>query len=280
MKKDLKVIGDKQDQAEVREQLRDSKVDSQAAEIVDLRERMAKLEATSGNSILREFDERKIRECHIVVHQLPESQGQTAQERKEGDETKVQGLLDVLTLKLNVKQDIKFSRRQGKPGEGQGVTRPLLVGFKLQQDQELVLANCWRLSRDKQYSKASVGRDLTDRERKRERDLMVEAKAKNLDRSEDEQSKNLVYKIVGERGRRREILVPLRPGEVVDQEGRVVESEHRVGGGRTSWARYKERRNANLVPLGGALETALWEEHRPGTVSREQPADHPRSQTW
>jgi hypothetical protein len=200
---------------------RDSKVDNQAAELVELRERMAKLEANSGNSILREVDERKIRECNIVIHQLPELQGSTAQEKREGDELKVQGLLDVLTVKLTVKQDVKFSRRQGKPSEGQDVIRPLLVGFKLQQDQEYVLANCWRLARNNQYSKVSVGRDLTAGERKKERDLMVEAKAKNLNRSLDEQSKKLVYKIVGERGRRREILVPLRPWEVLDQDGRV-----------------------------------------------------------
>ena len=85
VKKDLKVIGDKQDQAEVREQLRDSKVDSQAAELAELRERMAKLETNSGNSIIREFDERKIRECNIVIHQLPESQGNTAQKKRERD---------------------------------------------------------------------------------------------------------------------------------------------------------------------------------------------------
>ena len=115
---------------------------------------------------------------------------------------KVQRLLDVLTVKLNVKQDVKFSRRQGKQVEGQDVIRPLLVGFKLQQDKELVFANCWRLARDQQYSKVSVGRDLTDRERKKERDLMVEAKAKNLNRSADDQSKNLVFKIVGEREKR------------------------------------------------------------------------------
>ena len=125
-----------------------------------------------------------------------------------------------------------------------------MVGFKLQQDQEFVLANCWRLARDKQYSRVSVGHYLTDMERKKERDLMVEVKSKNLNRSVDEQSKNLVYKIVGERGRRREILVPLRPGEVLDQEGRVVESELRVGGGRTSWARYSQRSNPNLDHLG------------------------------
>ena len=47
----------------------------------------------------------------------------------------------------------------------------------------------------------------------------------------------MVFKVVAERARRREILIPLRVGEVIDQDGRVVESEHRLGEGRTSWAR-------------------------------------------
>ena len=254
VKKDLKVLGDRQEQVEVREQLRDSKFDSQAAELAVLKDRMSKLEANSGNSVFREIDERKIRESNIVIHQLQETEGDTAMERREGDEFKVQELLDTLSVKLTVKYDVKFSRRQGKPNDQQEVSRPLLVGFRYQQDQELVLANCWRLAKDKKFCKVSVGRDLTDKERSRERDLMVDAKAKNLNRSTEEQAKNLVFKVVGERGRRREILVPLRLGEVLDPEGRVVESEHRVGGGRSSWARHHHgtipSSSANLEPLG------------------------------
>ena len=69
VKKDVKVIGDKQEQPEVREQLRDSKFESQVSELADLRERMAKLEANSGNSALHEIVSRKIREGNIVIHQ-------------------------------------------------------------------------------------------------------------------------------------------------------------------------------------------------------------------
>ena len=52
--------------------------------------------------------------------------------------------------------------------------------------------------------------------------MMVEAKAKNLNRSDDEQSKNLFYKLVGKRGSKREILAPLLPGEYMDKDGQVV----------------------------------------------------------
>ena len=237
VKKDLQVLSEKQGQAEVREQLRDNKVDTQAAELEALKERMAKMEASSGNSVLKEIDERKLRENNVIIHRLPEPRGVTAADKREDDLNKVQDLVDSIGIEINIRNSTKFSRRQGKQNEEAELSRPLLVGFKYQGDQEYLLANTWKLAKDRQTAGVSVVRDLTDKERKRERDLMSEAKGKNLDRTSEEVSKNLVFKIVGERGRRREILVPLRDGEVIDRDGSVVETEHRVGGGRTSWRR-------------------------------------------
>ena len=99
----------------------------------------------------------------------------------------------------------------------------MLVGFRYQQTQEKVLASSWKLSklRDRATSEVRIVRDLTDQERKREKDLETEVKYKNLKRTGEEVSKNLVYKAVGERGRKREILVQLRPGEALNGEGLV-----------------------------------------------------------
>ena len=97
-------------------------------------------------------------------------------------------------LDINIKEALKFRRRQGKYDNGAELPRPLLIGFKYQVDQELLLSNTWKLARDRNYSGLSIVRDLTDKERKREKDLMVEAKRKNLDRTEEEMSKNLVSK--------------------------------------------------------------------------------------
>ena len=59
---------------------------------------------------------------------------------------------------------------------------------------------------------------------------------------------------MGERGRRREILVPMREGETIDKDGTVVEVEHRVGGGRTSWRRPRgsaqPKSSVNTTPIG------------------------------
>ena len=106
VKKDLKDIGDKQEQTELREQLRDNKVETQAAEITALKERMAILEANSGDKILMEVDERKSREGNLMFYRIPEVDADRAEVRKSEDEKRVR------TVLRNLQSDIKFSKRQ------------------------------------------------------------------------------------------------------------------------------------------------------------------------
>ena len=42
---------------------------------------------------------------------------------------------------------------------------------------------------------------------------------KNMERSKENIDANLAFKVVGKRGYRREILVPLRDGEFISEEG-------------------------------------------------------------
>ena len=85
VKKDLKEIGVKQEQSELREQVRDNKVEAQAAEISELKARMALLEANSGIKILKEVEERKSRESNLVFYRIQRLMGQKGQKsRKKG----------------------------------------------------------------------------------------------------------------------------------------------------------------------------------------------------
>ena len=91
--------------------------------------------------MLKEMDDRKIRESNVLLHRVPESESDSAQERRETDEGTLQYLLDCLQLDLNVAQDVKFVRRRGKPADHAPGTvsepRPMLVGFRYQQTQVL-----------------------------------------------------------------------------------------------------------------------------------------------
>ena len=126
VKKDLKVMGDKQDQAELVEQVRDTRVESQAAEITALKERMAMLEANPGDKVLKEVEDRKTKEMNLVFYRIPEVDEERAEVRRNEDEKRVKFVLK--KIGAGQEKEFKFSRRIGEKVEGQEA-RPLLVGF-------------------------------------------------------------------------------------------------------------------------------------------------------
>ena len=77
-------------------------------------------------------------------------------------------------------------------------------------------------SKNSTAEEINIVRDLTARQRQREAEMMNEACRKNLERSEEELEQHLVYKVVGRKGEKREIKVPLRHGEDLDEDGRVT----------------------------------------------------------
>ena len=111
VKKDLKDIEDKQDKAELREKLRDTKIDTHAAELIAMKERMALLEASSGDTILKEMEDRKSMELNLVFYRVPEVDGERAEVRREEDEKRVKRVLEEIGSSQSV--EIKFSRRIG-----------------------------------------------------------------------------------------------------------------------------------------------------------------------
>ena len=64
-----------------------------------------------------------------------------------------------------------------------------------------------------------VVKDLTLKQRAAEREMHRLAFKKNMERSKENIDANLAFKVVGKRGYRREILVPLRDGEFISEEG-------------------------------------------------------------
>ena len=246
IKKDLKLMEEKQDQADLREQLRDTKVVSQATELEALRERMAKLEADSGAQTLREVDDRKSRETNLVFYRIPEvDKAERVEVRKEGDEKRVRLVLREIGASSTIQ--MKFSRRIEEKHDEQEA-RPLLVGFDSVQTKDSILEKSHMLSRSRHegLKEVTIVPDLTARQRKDEQDKTIEVKKKNLSRSVDEQSKNLFYKVVGRKGARREILAPLLPGEYMDKDGLVLrerrEGRHLSGSNLTPVAKVKSPR--------------------------------------
>ena len=186
VKKDMKVMEDKHEQLELREQVRDTKVETQAAELAALKERMVMLEANSGANILKEVEERKSRETNLVFHRIPEDTGERAEARKEDDEKRVHWVLQEIGFTSEV--EIKFSRRVGERKDGQEDARPLLVGLDSTQTTEAILDRSYRLAKSTHEGlrEVNIVRDLTTKQRKDEQEMVVDVKNKNLARSVDE----------------------------------------------------------------------------------------------
>ena len=71
----------------------------------------------------------------------------------------------------------------------------------------------------------NIVKDLTSKQRQRESDLVSEAGRKNMERSHEEVEENIVFKVVGRKGEKREIKVTLRHGEKLDESGNVVRED-------------------------------------------------------
>jgi hypothetical protein len=105
-------------------------------------------------------------------------------------------------------------------------------------------------SKNSTAEQINIVRDLTARQRQREADMVKEACRKNLERSVEEVEQNMVYKVVGRKGDKREIKVPLRVSEVLDPEGRVTMGQGVGRGARSEGHGKTLATGANREPLG------------------------------
>ena len=136
--------------------------------------------------------------------------------------------------------------------------RPILLGLRFTADLEMVLDRSWMLGQatNKAAKDINIVRDLTVKQREREADLASGAAKKNMERSQEELDQNLVYKVVGRKGEKREIKVTLRQGEEVDDAGIVTRSDGWGRGIRRDYGR-PHVTGGNREPLGNRPEAAV-----------------------
>ena len=216
------------DRAADKDKMQDTRLDGHDRELKQLREEMTRLGDLGGPSVVREMDERGLKENNIVFHRVAEAEAGDAKMREDHDKVAIQHLVMVMGVELDVETATKRVRRlgarsSGEEEDGSREPRPLLVGFVHHYHTEALLENSWRLARaEEEHIRAiSVVKDLTMRQRAAEKAMYREVAIKNLDRSDDNISGNLVFKVVGKRGSKREILAPLREGEYLTEEGEV-----------------------------------------------------------
>ena len=228
----MKTVEQKVDQCEAKEEQMEDKQELNLAKQDKVNsvfeERLKKLELNSGSGVIREIDDRMDKLNNLVMHRVPESTSEDPMERSAHDSAIIKVLMEkYLGIKdIDTDNKLRFIRRLGGRGEKEEA-RPILLGLKFTADLELVLDRSWMLSQCNNTTAQAVNivRDLTVKQRQREFDMVNEACRKNLDRSGEDVNQNLVYKVVGRKGEKREIKVSLRQGEELDGEGKVIRRE-------------------------------------------------------
>jgi hypothetical protein len=152
---------------------------------------------------VNEMRERDLRRKNVVMHRVGEAgeEVRTMEERRAWDMRSCDNIFKALNLNLTSERAVRFCRRVGEKGAG---PRPLVVGFRREEQKEDVLENAKQL-RSTQFSEVVIIPDLTQEQRKDEADMVNEAEMRNRDLSEEDRAKNLEWMVVGGRGERRMI---------------------------------------------------------------------------
>ena len=233
--------------------------------ITNLEEKVQEVVANSNSSkdVWEELKERERRETNLIIHNVIESTSSDKSEREARDLSGLQMLFNLLDVKLEVSDAVKFIRREGE--KRSEVPRPLKVVLRRKEDRDLVLTNSFKLSRhaDEHWRKISVVSDLTKLQRKDEADLRILAASKNLERSKEEVDKGQAWKVVGKRGNKRMQMVQLHKEEMVSETGEVRLKERTEGAGKRirspgqSPSRPKSRQRVNPGEFGDRVVASL-----------------------
>ena len=128
-----------------------------------------------------------------------------------------------------------------------------------------------RLSRDEDeyWRKISVVPDLTMKQRELERNMFKKSQERNLNRTFDEQAKNLCHKVIGKKGERVLRVLELRQDEIINQEGRVIlRGQERNSPTQSREQERGQKRSPNRSP--GVSPPARRSERRFGSRGRRE----------
>jgi hypothetical protein len=164
------------------------------------RERADKAVAKVEKDLQEEMTRREERRKNIVVHGLQESAENDGKKRMEADKQKLDDIFTILDVNVAAENDVEFCRRAGERSDR---PRPLIVGFYMEWSKEIVLKHTKRLM-GSEMNEVTIVPDLTDKQRKAEKELEGEAERRNREElSEDDVTKNLTWKVVGKKGQKR-----------------------------------------------------------------------------
>ena len=193
--------------------------------------------------VFKEINEREIRKSNIVLYNIREPEGETAETRKAEDTDEVRNIFKVINNKVNTETEVKFMYRIGEKEKNSDNSdarpRPLLIGFKKSSSAENILSNCKNL-KNSDFDSISVVPDLTQRQRKGEQLMREEVQKRNEDRTEEE-SENWEYRMLGPRGQRKIVKCRINAQEQRIGEDRSTQGQTATRGQKRKGQTSKEK---------------------------------------
>ena len=169
-----------------------------------------------------ELNNRNQRRLNIIVHGLvePDASVKDLNTRITKDKEKIQQLMSQIEVDLQVNDVVKFAKRLGAKSEQADRARPLLLGLKSIDHKERMLDNASKLNdMPEPWKSVSIVQDLTTMQRSEEKKMREEAQ-RLTDEQSDDDKKNWLFKVVGRRGERRILKVPVLQAQGVERRGR------------------------------------------------------------
>jgi hypothetical protein len=164
------------------------------------RERADKAVTKLEKEMQEEMTRREERRKNIILHGLQESTEGDGKRRMEEDKRKLDDVFIILDVNVVAENDVEFCRRVGEKSDR---PRPLIVGFFMEWSKEIVMKHAKRLL-NSNMSEVTIVPDLTDKQRRAERELESEAERRNREElTEDDMAKNLTWRVVGKKGQKR-----------------------------------------------------------------------------
>ena len=185
-------------------------------ELAKEKERVSKVVEKAEQNQLAEMTEREEKRKNVVIHGLQEPTGSDGRKRMEEDRKKLDKIFEILEVNVSAENDVEFCRRVGEQGER---SRPLIVGFYTDWSRSILLKNA-RYLNGTEMEELSIAPDLTQRQRAAEREMIQEAERKNEEElTEEDLSKNLVWRVVGKKGQKRLIKCYNQSGAGAEMRG-------------------------------------------------------------
>ena len=165
---------------------------------------------TISANVTREMTERKKRERNLVAHGIGEAGTDVkGLDREDFDVDMVKGLLEAMDTGIQV-TELKKVRRIGKYLPDRTTPRPMLIEFESKEQRDKVQTKARTLSRRvDDFKDYRLVPDLTDQQRRDDKDVKDHCDKANLERSQAEKNA-FEWKPVGPKGSKRAEKVPIR----------------------------------------------------------------------